>query len=154
MDIGRLVKWIVIIGIAFFAWKFGVPWIKGQKLGGSSTSISNSAVGDDSCAGLAERASETWGSGLAQFANPPYDLGAWSSFRERVDAKIAAAESKCTCAAESCVKVRGAMGDLRSLVSDLDSTIRNGSSPEGFVQRQEQIDNRINEARDLQAAGK
>ena len=46
------------------------------------------------------------------------------------------------------------MGDLRGLVSDLDNTIRNGSSPEGFVQRQEQIDNRINEARDLQRAGK
>jgi len=154
MDIGRLLKWIVIIGIAFFAWKVGVPWIKGQKLGGSSTSISSGAIGDDSCAGIAERASEAWGSGLAQFANPPYDLAAWSNFRASVETKIATAESKCSCAAESCVKVRGAMSDLRALVSDLDNTIRNGSSPEGFVQRQEQIDNRINEARDLQNAGK
>ena len=154
MDIGRLLKWIVIIGIVFFAWKVVVPWVKEQKLGGSSTSISTGAPGDDSCAGQAERASEVWGSGLAQFANPPYDLAAWSSFRERVDAQISKAESKCGCAAESCVKVREAMGDLSALVGDLDNTIRNGSSPEGFVQRQEQIDNRINEARDLQSAGK
>lgn len=154
MDIGRLLKWIVIIGIAFFAWKVVVPWVKQQKLGGSSTSISSGAIGDDSCAGQAERASEAWGSGLAQFANPPYDLAAWSNFRAGVETKIATAESKCSCAAESCVKVRGAMSDLRALVSDLDNTIRNGSSPEGFVQRQEQIDNRINEARDLQNAGK
>jgi hypothetical protein len=154
MDIGRVVKWLVIIGIAFFAWKVVVPWVKQQKLGGSSTSISTSAIGDDSCAGQAERASEAWGSGLAQFANPPYDLAAWSSFREGVETQIAAAEEKCSCEAESCDKVRGAMGDLRGLVSDLDNTIRNGSSPEGFVQRQEQIDNRINEARDLQNAGK
>ncbi len=154
MDIGRLLKWIVIIGIVFFAWKVVVPWVKEQKLGGSSTSISTGAPGDDSCAGQAERASEVWGSGLAQFANPPYDLGAWSSFREQVDAQISKAESKCSCAAESCVKVREAMGDLSALVGDLDNTIRNGSSPEGFVQRQEQIDNRINEARDLQSAGK
>jgi hypothetical protein len=154
MDIGRLLKWIVIIGIVFFAWKVVVPWVKGQKLGGNSPSISTGAAGDDTCAGQAERASEVWGSGLAQFANPPYDLGAWSSFRERVEAQISKAESKCSCAAESCEKVRGAMGDLRGLVSDLDNTIRNGSSPEGFVQRQEQIDNRINEARDLQSAGK
>lgn len=154
MDVGRLLKWIVIIGIAVFAWKVVVPWAKQQKLGGSSPSISNSAVGDDSCAGQAERASEVWGSGLAQFANPPYDLSAWSTFRDRVESQISQAESKCSCAAESCEKVRGAMGDLRSLVSDLDNTIRNGSSPEGFVQRQEQIDNRINEARDLQNAGK
>jgi hypothetical protein len=154
MDIGRVVKWLVIIGIVILAWKVVLPWARQQKLGGSSTSISTSAIGDDSCAGQAERASEAWGSGLAQFANPPYDLAAWSSFREGVEAKIAAAEEKCSCAAESCEKVRGAMGDLRGLVSDLDSTLRNGSSPEGFVQRQEQIDNRINEARDLQNAGK
>ena len=155
MDIGRLLKWIVIIGIVIFAWKVGVPWIKQQKIGGSSPSISQAtAVGDDSCAGQAERASEAWGSGLAQFANPPYDMAAWSNFRNGVDAQIAKAEAKCTCANESCEKVRGAMGDLRALVGDLDNTIRNGTSPEGIVQRQEQIDNRINEARDLQRAGK
>lgn len=154
MDIGRVVKWLVIIGIVILAWKVLLPWVQQQKLAGSSTSISTSAIGDDSCAGQAERASEAWGSGLAQFANPPYDLAAWASFREGVETKIAAAEEKCSCAAESCEKVRGAMGDLRGLVSDLDSTLRNGSSPEGFVQRQEQIDNRINEARDLQNAGK
>ena len=154
MDIGRVVKWLVIIGIVILAWKVLLPWVQQQKLSGSSTSISTSAIGDDSCAGQAERASEAWGSGLSRFANPPYDLAAWASFREGVETQIAAAEAKCDCAAESCEKVRGAMGDLRGLVSDLDSTLRNGSSPEGFVQRQELIDNRINEARDLQTAGK
>ena len=153
MDIGRLIKWIVIVGIVFFAWKVVVPWVKEQKLpGGSSASISN--VGDSSCAGMAERASEAWGSGLSRFANPPYDLDAWSAFRFGIDAQIAQAEAKCSCASESCQKVRGAMGDLRTLVSDLDNTIRNGASPDNIVARQENIDTRINEARDLQNAGK
>ncbi|MDP9193951.1 MAG: hypothetical protein M3P06_19835 [Acidobacteriota bacterium] len=154
MDIGRLVKWIVIIGIAFFAWKVVVPWVKAQKTGGSSTSISAGAVGDDSCVGQAERASEAWGSGLARFVNPPYDLAAWSEFRTNVETQISEAESTCSCATESCDKVRGAMSDLRSLVSDLDNAIRNGSSPGGIVQRQESIDNRINDARALQSDGK
>lgn len=155
MDFGRLLKWIVIVAVVFLAWKTLVPWMKRQSSGGSSTSrTSVGAIGDDSCVGLAERASEKWGSGLAQFVNPPYDLAAWGNFRSDVDAQIARAESKCSCAAESCTKVRGAMGELRSLVSDMDSAIRNGSSPGGIVQRQEMIDNRINEARDLQAAGK
>jgi hypothetical protein len=152
MDIGRLIKWIVIIAIVVFAWKVGVPWVQNQKIGGSSASISN--VGDESCAGLAERASEAWGRGLSQFANPPYDLNAWSAFRTGVDGQIAMAEAKCSSASESCQKVRGAMGELHGLVSDLDSTIRNGSSPDNLVARQERIDNTINEARDLQNAGK
>lgn len=152
MDIGRLLKWIVIVGIVFFVWKVGIPWVKAQKLGGSSPSISN--VGDESCAGLAERASEAWGRGLSQFANPPYDVNAWSSFRFGVESQIAMAEAKCSCASESCAKVRSAMSELRGVVSDLDNTIRNGSSPDNVVARQERVDNIINEARDLQNAGK
>jgi hypothetical protein len=153
MDIGRLFKWIVIVGLAVFAFKVVVPWVKQQKLGGQTTSISTS-VGDDSCAGQAERASEKWGSGLAQFVNPPYDLNAWSSFRSTVESQIGMAESKCTCANESCAKVRDAMRELRGLVSDMDSAIRNGSSPGGIVQRQEHIDVMIEESRNLQRAGK
>jgi hypothetical protein len=153
MDIGKLVKWIVILGIVFFAWKVLLPWFKNQQLGGKPASIST-ASGDDSCAGLAERASESWGSGIAQFANPPYDLMAWSNYRSAVESKISAAEARCTCANESCAKVREAMRDLRSLIADMDSAMRNGSSPGNIVQRQEAIDDRINEARDLQTAGK
>jgi hypothetical protein len=103
---------------------------------------------------LAERASESWGSGIAQFANPPYDLAAWSTYRSGVESKIAAAEAKCTCANESCAKVREAMRDLRGLVADMDGSMRNGSSPGNIVQRQEAVDDRINEGRDLQTAGK
>lgn len=153
MDTGRLFKWLVIGAIVFFAWKYVVPWVKAQKLGGEPVSISG-GKGDDSCAAAAEKASETWGSGLGRFVNPPYDLAAWSSFRGNVDSQIAAAESKCGCATESCGKVRSAMSDLRGLVSDMDGAIRGGSSPDSIVQRQESIDNRINEARDLQRAGK
>lgn len=153
MDLGRIVKWLVLIGIVFFAWKVFLPWMQQQKFGGKPVSITASA-GDESCAGMAERASESWGSGLAQFVNPPYDLVAWSSFRSGVDTKISAAESRCNCAKESCAKVRDAMRDLRALVSDMDASIRNGSSPGGIVQRQEAIDDRINEGRDLQAADK
>jgi hypothetical protein len=148
VDLGRLFKWLVIIALVILAWRVGLPWLKQQKLGGAGAS-SSSPAGDDSCAAAAERASETWGSGLAQFVNPPYDLNAWSSFRGRVDEQISGAESKCSCAQTSCGTVRGALRDLRGLVSDLDAAIRNGSSPGGdIVQRQEHIDTLISEARD------
>lgn len=150
----RIFKGLVAIVVIFVLWKFAVPWIQKQRTGGTSVS-SSAAGGDNSCVRAAERASEAWGSGLSRFVNPPYDVNAWSSFRSDVDAKIGAAESACSCAAESCTKTRGAMNDLRSLVNDLDGSIRNGSAPpDDAVQRQEAIDNQINEAGELLRAGK
>ena len=150
---GRIIQVLVVVAILFLAWKYVVPWVKKQGSGGAESSAS-SATGGGSCVQSAERASETWGGGLRQFVNPPYDLNAWSEFRGRVDSSINAAEADCDCADESCRKARAAMRDLRALVSDLDSTIRNGSDASDFVQRQERIDNAINEAAQLARDGK
>ena len=140
----RLVQLAVIVVVALLIWKKGVPWWESHH--GRPTAA---ATAGGSCVELAEHASESWGSGIGRFANPPYDLGAWGEFRSRVDAAIARAESQCACEDESCRKSRQAMGDLRALVSDLDGSIRNGTAPpDGIVQRQEQIDNTINAARD------
>jgi hypothetical protein len=150
MNIGRLAKIVVLVAIVFAVWKYVVPRMK---RGGGTMETSSSSRGG-SCVQSAQRASETWGSGLHQFANPPYDLNAWSTFRGNVESSIGSAESDCSCVDESCVKAREAMRDLRGLVSDLDSTIRNGSDASDFVQRQEAIDNKINDAAELVRAGK
>jgi hypothetical protein len=148
---GRIVKLLVVAAILFAAWKYVVPWVKGQA-GKTGTESTASSPGS-SCVQRAEQASEKWGSGLHQFANPPYDLNAWATFRSDVESNINAAETECDCAGESCEKVRGALRDLRALVNDLDSTLRNGSDASDFVQRQERIDNAINEAADLARDG-
>jgi hypothetical protein len=142
----RLIQIAVIVVIAFLIWKKGVPWWQ-EHHGSSSASSSSSA--NSSCVELAEHASEVWGSGIGRFANPPYDLGAWGEFRSRIDAAIAKADSLCNCGDDSCTKSKQAMGDLRTLVSEMDGSIRGGTEPPGdVVQRQEQIDNTINAARD------
>jgi len=151
MDAGRIVKILLVVAIVFVAWKYGVPWVKKQT---DKPAETTAASGGGSCVQSAEHASETWGSGLRQFVNPPYDLNAWATFRGNVESGINAAETNCDCAGESCEKARGAMRDLRALVNDLDSTIRNGSDASDFVQRQERIDNAINEAAALARDGK
>ncbi len=151
MSFSQLVKWVVIVAIVFFAWKYVVPWVRHQT--GSSSSATSSA--DDSCAGAARRASDAWGNGVHQFVNPPYDVGAWSGFRSGVESKISAAESSCHCSAESCTKGQNAMRELRSLLSDLDSAIRTvAAPPSDIVQRQESIDRQIDEAQELVRSGK
>jgi hypothetical protein len=140
-----LIKLIVAVVIVLLIWKKGVPWWE-QRRGASATKATASA--GQSCVELAEKASNDWGAGIGRFANAPYDLTAWGEFRTRTDVAIAHAQSQCACAEESCRKARQAMGDLRTLVSELDSSIRVGTPPpDGLVQRQEQIDNTINEAR-------
>jgi len=151
MDLSRIIKWVVIALIAFFAWKFLSPYMKS-----STTPKASDHPGfvNSSCIGAADKAAQAWSSGIGRFVNPPYDLDAWGIFRSEVESKIADAQGQCACIAESCHKVQSAMNDLRSLVSDIDGTIRNGSSPDAVAQRQEAIDRQLDEARDLVRAGK
>jgi hypothetical protein len=151
MDTNRLLKWIVVIVLAIVAWKYGLPWVK-QHMPRSAAATSSP---ESSCTSAAQHASETWGSGLHRFANPPYDLSAWSDFRGGVESEIAKAQTECSCAQQSCETARGAMSDLRSLVSEFDTAIRNGSTPpENAVQRQESIDTTIETAATLARGGK
>ncbi len=154
MDTGRIVKLAVAVVILFVAWKYVLPRVKQQHGGGATQATAIPSSSGGSCVQSALQASETWGSGLRQFVNPPYDVNAWTSLQSSVTMRITAAESDCSCASDSCGKARDAMRDLRALVNDFDSTVRNGSDPSEFVQRQEAIDNRINEAADLARDGK
>jgi hypothetical protein len=151
MDFSRLVKWVVVIVVVVAAWKYGIPWAKQKLQGGAISAVST----DNSCVAAARRASEAWGSGLHSFVNPPYDLGAWSSFRDGVEKKIATANFQCRASSQSCDTARNAMSDLRNLIAELDGAITNGSPvPDDAVQRQEVIDTKIEAAADLARQGK
>ena len=154
MDLSRIVKWLVIVIVAFLAWKYLSPRFLKSDAATSSPAQQPGFV-SSSCIGAAEKASQTWGSGIGRFVNPPYDMDAWSIFRSDVDSKIANAQGQCACVAESCHKIQSALHDLSSLASDLDSALRSGSPPPSdIVQRQEAIDHQLDEARDLIRAGK
>jgi hypothetical protein len=147
----RLIKLVVIVALVVVVWKYGIPWAKKQLTGHTSSAAS----ADNSCTAAAQGASNAWGSELHRFANPPYDIGAWSSFRGDVEKKIASAESECSGTSQSCEAARTAMRELRNLVGDLDTAIRNGSPPpDDAVQRQEAIDSKIEAAADLARSGK
>jgi len=151
MDLSRIVKWLVILIVAFLAWKYLSP----KFLKKETTPAGDGTFVNSSCIGAADKASSAWGSGIGKFVNPPYDMDAWTIFRSDIDSKIANAEGQCACVAESCEKVRAAMSELRGLANDLEGALRNGSPPPGdIVQRQEAIDKKLDDARDLIRAGK
>ena len=133
----RLIKVLVAILIIGIVVKYTLPRLKRHSTPATTDTHA-------SCGAAAARASETWGSGLRRFVNPPYDIAAWGDFRGSVDAQISAADSACNCGTPSCDSVRGALRDLRNLVGEFDTAIRNGSSPPSdAVQRQEAIDDTI-----------
>ena len=154
MDLSRVIKWIVILVIAFLAWKYLSP--KFLKETTTSTPPTEQAgFVNSSCIGAADKASQTWGSGIGKFVNPPYDMDAWSIFKSDVDTKIANAQGQCACVGESCHKIQSALHDLSSLANDLDVSLRgNTAPPSDVVQRQEAIDRQLDEARDMIRAGK
>src|ERR1043165_8392413 len=148
MDLSRIAKLLVIVIVAFLAWKYLSPRFLKSNEATTSPSQQPGFV-SSSCIGAAEKASQTWGSGIGRFVNPPYDMDAWSIFRSDVDSKIANAQGQCACVAESCRKIQSALHDLSGLAGDLDSAIRSGSPPPSdIVQRQEAIDHQLDEARD------
>ncbi len=138
-----LVQLLIVIVLAVVIWKW---W---QKHHESAPTAAAGASAAQECAAAAASAGETWGSGVGRFANPPYDTAAWDDFRSRVEKQARQAQEKCLCAESACTTAKNAMSDLRSLVSEMDSSLRSGSPPPSdLVQRQEAIDNAINAARD------
>ena len=151
MQGSTLIKLAIAAAIAVLIWKKGLPWIK-QQTGDSESG--GTRASNNSCVMAAETASERWG-GVTRFGSPPHDMSAWESFRAGVDDEIRTAEQKCSCSLESCTKARTALSELRSLLSETDSMVRgNSSPPAGIVQRQEQIDETINEAKELVLQGR
>jgi hypothetical protein len=152
MEGKTLVKLAIAVAVVILIWKKGIPWWNERQA--SSAATVSSAPGD-ACVAAAAAADDTWGSGVGHFANPPYDLAGWDEFRSRVEVQARRAEEKCLCADSSCTTAKRAMSDLRSLVNEMDSSLRSGSPPPSdLVQRQEAIDNAINSARDLAKQGK
>ena len=150
MDANRLIKWVIVIALLIAAWKYGVPWVKNK-----FETHPAAAAADNSCIAAAQRASETWGSGLHRFTNPPYDLGDWGRFRNDVEAKIAEANAACRESSPSCDMARDAMRDLGALVANMDNAITSGTPPpDDAVHRQEAIDTKLETAAALASGGK
>ena len=151
--IGGLIKWVVIVGVLFFGYRDGWPWLKAkidEVSGGSSPAETIEFV----CTVQADRANLAWGSGIGRFVNPPVDTAEWSSFRSQVDAGIRQARSSCSCAQPSCSKAREALSELDRLIMTFDTSIRNGTPPGmDLVARQDAIDTKIEHAVTLAKSG-
>lgn len=146
-----LLGWLLILGLAYFAWTEGWPWLQAEldRLGEGSRSVA--AAGSDEasrCVTLATDASRSFAGGLGRFIDPPVDTGAWMRFAGQVQARRRQASDACGCSDEACAPAREAMTQLESLLQDLDGVVR-GSTDAFFnpATRQQRIDELLDQAR-------
>src|SRR5947208_119699 len=122
MEAKTFVKLAVLVVIALVVWKKGIPWWQ-ERNAKTPAAVSSAGQG---CAAAAAAASETWGSGVGRFANPPFDAGSWDEFRSRVEQQARKAQEQCLCAESSCTTAKGALSDLRGLINEMDASLRSG----------------------------
>jgi hypothetical protein len=147
---GKIIQLVIILALLFFAWQW---W---QKHHATPAGSSAGGASSDFCTPYVRGATTSWSSGIRNFtAGPPYDTAAWDSFRSDIQNRIHEADSHCSCALESCAKAREAMSGLGDMVNNIDGMIRSNSAPPSdLVQRQENVDNLADQARELASQGK
>jgi len=118
--------WIVpllILGVGSY---FGVtkllPWWQ-ENFGTSGGNPSD-------CVRLARDADGALESEIRQRVVPPFDIAAWSRFRDEVLADAKKARNACACDTEPCQEARRAISEIRGLVQQIDEVTRSGVAPE------------------------
>ncbi len=148
MQTNTLVKLVIAAVVILFLWKQGLPWLARHQAQSNPEAARPSGTSSaTNCVFEARAASDLWSGSIGRFTNPPYDMQAWNNLMSQVQGRIGRAEQKCSCDDDACKPGRQAMDDLRSVVNEMDSAIRgNAAPPLDIVQRQERIDNALDEA--------
>lgn len=143
-----IIKFAVLAAVLYFGYTQLLPKLTatGDRVGSNLSDMGES--GDD-CVGAADRASETFGSGMRSFSTPPIDEGSWDSFANGVYDQISAAQDACSCSLDSCRLAGDALSTLSGVVGDFGSAVRGGEPPLNAARTLDQVNTQLNEARSL-----
>lgn len=154
--VARIVKFLVVLVILYFAYTAGWPWLQ-EQLGRVSKSTAGTGGGGGEggrCVEMAAAASASFGGEIPRFSRPPVDLDAWGAVVSSTQRQIADAQTECACALDSCRKASDALSELSGMVYEFDSGFRGaGGMPINAARQQERIDELLAEARDLARQG-
>ncbi len=120
---------------------------------GAGLSRKGSPVSQTHCLPAAERASDTFSSGLRDFSRPPFDLDAWDMFLEEVQRTVYTAENRCDCPRDSCQRASQAISELNGLIVDFDNSLRGEGVSLNPARRQDTINRMLTRARELDRQG-
>jgi hypothetical protein len=153
----RQVLWIVVIaGVALWLWKSGTiskddtP----QKAPAGSSASGGSAPGfaGEACLTAAEEASRRTNEAATVLLRTPIDPAAFSSASDGASSAISSAEGKCggggsTAEQRAMEEARGALSEMRALLSELSGALSGSGSASEAPRRRETIDRHLDAAR-------
>lgn len=154
---GRQVLWLVAIaGVALWLWKSGkiskddTPSTAPAGSASSSGSIPGSA--GQACLTAAEEASRQTQEAANVLLRMPIDPAAFSSASDVASSAISSAEGKCggggsTGEQRAMEEGRGALSEMRALLSDLSGALSGSGSASDAPRRRESIDRHLDAAR-------
>ena len=143
MRFNTIVKLLILAAVLFVIWKNVLPYI--TRHGATTSTSSEQTSPATNCLFEARAANDYWGSNISRFSGA-IDRQAWDEFKQNVDNHIGRAQRKCFCNDDPCSRAKSAMAELRSLAYDWDAAARSGGPvPSDTVQRQESIDNVLNQ---------
>jgi hypothetical protein len=153
----RQVLWLVVIaGVAFWLWKSGKISKDNSRsaapasAAGSVGTVPGSAGFE--CLTAAEAASRETHEAAMVLLRTPIDPAAFSAASDRASSSISSAEGKCrgggsSSEQKSMEESRGALTEMRALLSDLSGTLSGGGSASEVPRRREAVDVRLAAAR-------
>lgn len=148
----KVLQLIAFAAVVYFGITRLIPWIESQGEGmtrsGSATELSESQ-----CVDLARRATDTFSNEIRRY-RPPIDEAAWNDSLAKIEDRIYAAESSCSCARASCDKATMALSSLSGLLSGYDGAFRGGGMlPLNAARELDGIFDQLNEAGGLARDG-
>jgi hypothetical protein len=154
---GRQVLWLVAIaGVVLWLWKSGKiskdPTPSTVPAGSAVSGASAPGSGGQGCLTAAEEASRKTQEAANVLLRTPIDPAAFSSASDGASSAISSAEGTCggggsTAEQRAMEEARGALSEMRALLSDLSGALSGSGSASDAPRRRESIDMHLDAAR-------
>jgi hypothetical protein len=151
---GRVIRLVVLVIVAYFAITQGLPWVRDRVEGVTEDKIEGRA--DPSlepagyCVHLAHQAGAFVTRELREVAPPPAEHLNWIDAADDIEQRIGEAEKACSCPSDACTAATEALGEIRGLVAEANRLVQGDSRVlPNFSERQEMIDVLLERARVL-----
>jgi hypothetical protein len=152
---GRQLFWLVLIaGVALWLWKSGKV-TRGpapDTAGSAAVSEGRPGFGGAACVSAAEEAARRTGEATRVLLRSPIDPVAFSTASDSASSAISSAEGSCegggsASEQKAMEEARGALSEMRALLSELSGALSGSGSASEAPRRQEAVDARLAAAR-------
>jgi hypothetical protein len=125
--LNKIITWLVIAALAYFAYSYGRPYLENLTRSQSSASADAGDGGDGICVRSAQDATENFASKATRFS-PPVDQAEWQSALSMSRGRLQQARDACRCSGSACESASRALDQLDDFMNQMDGAMAGGGS--------------------------